>query len=113
MVTTGSGALAGRAVSDEEFETMQRLWREGLTIDAISRLTWYSVGYVKDIIANNRDKFPYRNAHHDDEFAAMVAKNVLSGNMTRKAAAKKFGVHVNTVSRWVKLFKEGGLDAET
>ena len=94
-------SLHGLPVTDGELKRMQDMWMAGLTIQAIARHTWYSVGYVQDVIFGNRDKFPYRNRHYDDEFKQVVVRSVLDG-MSIKRAAVRFGVHVNTVSKWVR-----------
>lgn len=88
-------------MTDKDLRRMRRMYRNGLTAKEIAERLGYSVSNINYVIQNNRDKFPYRNRHTSDEVRRECASLVLDDDMPMKAVARKLGVNINTVRKYV------------
>lgn len=90
---------------------MRHMYELGMTAEAISRRLYLSKGYVCQVIRDNRDMFPYRNRHYDEDYKRMVVSMVLDDGMSMKFVSRKIGIHVNTVARWVHAERSRRVEA--
>ena len=90
-------------MTEGELGMMRHMYELGMTAEAISRRLYLSKGYVCQVIRNNRDIFPYRNRHYDEDCKRVVVSMVLDDGMTMKSVSRKMGIHINTVARWVRM----------
>lgn len=77
------------------------MYSQGMTTKEIAERIGYSESYVRQIIRKNRDMFPYRKRRIPKEIREECVSLVLDKDWSQEAASRKYGVHVNTVGRWV------------
>lgn len=80
---------------------MRRMYSQGMTTKEIAEHIGYSESYVRQIIRENRNIFPYRKRRIPKEIKEECVSLVLDKDWSQEAASRKYGVHVNTVGRWV------------
>ena len=89
-------------MTEEELAEVERLWKEGATINEIAYQVSYSAGWVYDVIRRNRERFPYRigrQAYLDRE---LWLARIRGGRATEKQAAEAIGVTTQTIYRWLR-----------
>ena len=82
---------------------------KGASSDEIALELGMTKGQIDRIIQSDRKRFPYRCRHADKVVRQRCVTEVNDG-MPPKAAARKYGVHVNTVRRWVRDAKARMVD---
>lgn len=96
-------------MTDKELKKMSMLWSKGYLMKQIASEMGYSKSYISDIVRGHRDLFPYRQCRMDDKHRRKWAENVVEKKVSAKRAAYDAGVHINTMLRWVRWYKEGRL----
>ncbi len=89
-------------MTEDNLRELGRMWRDDWTLKRIARELGYTPNYVACVATKHRDLCPVRRRRHAHEEHALWADRVLSGELTKREAARMAEVTPTAIYYWCR-----------